>query len=146
MTDIGITTRGIPEAIAYINQVGYMSQQKCAEWIAHYIIGDEDGSTGGEAWHGLRHYPAFRAWPGGQQYPQRTGKLQRGWVASAAAANAWKISNAVPYSKWVQGNDTQTWRAKYGNWRTISDIASTNIRGAIRFASQNLARLLKGQG
>ena len=74
------------------------------------------------------------------------GHAAPGHTGAAAAANAWKITNAVPYSKWVQGNDTQTWRAKYGNWRTISDIASTNIRGAIRFASQNLARLLKGQG
>ena len=142
--DTGLTTRGLPGAIAYLKTIGYMSQQKCSEWIAHYIIGDEGGSSGGESWHGLRHYPAFRAWPGGQQFPQRTGRLQRGWTASAAAANAWKITNPVPYAKWVQGNDTQTWRAKYGNWRTISEIVSSNIRGAIRYASQKLAKYLKG--
>ena len=108
-----------------------------------YLMGGESGS-GGESYHGLKHYPAFVAHPGGQQYPQRTGYLQRGWVTQGEAYRQ-KITNAVPYAKWIHGNDTQTWRAKFGNWRTLSQIVSDNIVGAMRAGVSALDKWIKSK-
>jgi hypothetical protein len=161
--DTGITTRGIPEAIEYLKTVGYMSQQKCAGWIAEYIIGDDN--------HGLKHYPGYkvvsriaaygrsfqtdkqRRWffwakASGLINPwtnQRTGAMAQAWTSAPAAANSWKISNPTAAAKWTMGNSTQANQPNLVGWRRVSEVVSTNMAGAIRHASSMLAAFLKGQ-
>jgi len=110
--------------------------------INEYLIG---GDTGGTAYHGLKHYPAFKPWAGGQQYPMRTGNLQRGWQVRGDLYRQ-TIYNDVPYAQWIHGNDTQTWRAAYGNWRTIATIIASNMKGAIRHAYAKLGEWFKKKG
>jgi hypothetical protein len=159
----GVSTRGIPQAIEYLNKVGYLSQQKCAGWIAEYIIGDEN--------HGLKHYVPYkvvsrmaaygqtfqtdkqRRWffwakANGVINPwtnQRTGAMAAAWTSAPAAANAWKISNPTEAAKWVMGNATQANQPNLVGWRRVSEIVSTNMAGAIRHASSKLAAYLKGR-
>jgi hypothetical protein len=111
--------------------------------LNEYLMGGASGA-GGESFHGLKHYPAFVAVPGGQQFPMRTGRLQRGWVVTGEAYRQ-KISNAVPYACWIHGNKTQTWRAKFGNWRTLSAIVKDNISGAMRHAISKLNDWVKSR-
>jgi hypothetical protein len=59
------------------------------------------------------------------------------------AAYRQKITNAVPYAKWIHGNDTQTWRAAFGNWRTLSVIVRDNIWGAMKHAIKELDDWIK---
>ena len=164
MTDIGITSRGIPEAIAYINQVGYMSQQKVAGWVAEYLIGDDT--------HGLKHYPPYkivsrlaaygqtfqsdkqRRWffwakANGVINPwsnQRTGAMASAWTSRPGAANSWVISNPTEAAKWTMGNSTQANQPNMVGWRKVSENVSDNIVGAIRHAGAMLAQYLKTKG
>lgn len=109
--------------------------------INEYLMGGESGA-GGEARHGVKHYPAFVAHPGGQQYPMRTGRLQRGW-RTVGEAYRQKITNDVPYAKWIHGDETQTWRARFGNWRTLSTIVKDNIWGAMKHGVKKLDDWIK---
>ena len=111
--------------------------------LNEYLMGGASG-TGGEALHGLKHYPPFRAWPGGQQFPMRTGNLQRGWRTIGEAYRQ-KITNTVPYAGWIHGDETQTWRARYGNWRTLSVIVKDNIWGAMKHAMTKLNQWIKSK-
>jgi hypothetical protein len=111
--------------------------------ITEYLMGGESGA-GGESFHGLKHYPAFRAWPGGQQFPQRTGRLQRGWRVTGEPYRQ-KIVNNVPYAGWIHGDSTQTWRAEYGGWRTVTTIIASNINGAMRSAISALNKWIKSK-
>lgn len=168
----GITTRGIPEAIAYLNKVGYMSQRVVGGWISHYLIGDEQGPLVGNASHGLAHYPPYKVVSRERAYGQtfqtekqrrwffwakasglinpwtnqRTGAMANAWRADPTGANAWRISNPTEAAKWTMGNATQANQPNLVGWRKVSEVLSTNINGAIRFASQKLARYLKGLG
>jgi len=111
--------------------------------LNEYLMGGASGA-GGESFHGLKHYPAFVAVPGGQQFPMRTGRLQRGWVVTGEAYRQ-KISNSVPYAGWIHGNETQTKRAAIGNWRTLSVIVRDNINGAMRSAMTKLNAWIKSK-
>jgi len=170
MTDIGITTRGIPEAIAYINQVGYMSQRVVGGWIAHYLVGDESGwQNMGDAYHGLSHYvpykyvTPFRSYSSDPEKAKRqrgwifthldqigkdnrTGATANAWKVSATGANAWKISNRSAGAWWTMGDSSQTQQSAAVGWRKKAEVISSNMAGAIRYASQKLAKMLKGQG
>lgn len=121
--------------------------------INTYLMGGESGESvsgvgsggGGGQFHGLKFYPVFKEWPGGQKYPKRTGTLQRGWETRGDLYRQ-TIYNDVPYAQWIHGNDTQTWRAKYGNWRTIKEIVSSNMKGAIRYATSKLGEWFRKKG
>jgi len=112
--------------------------------VNEYLMGGESGK-GGTAFHGLKHYPAFKEWPGGQKFPMRTGILQRGWKTRGDLYRQ-TIYNDVDYAQWIHGSETQTWRAKYGNWRTIATIIESNIKGAIRHAYSALGKWFKSKG
>jgi len=109
--------------------------------LTDYVLGVEQGDTGGNAPHGLKHYPPFVAWPGGQQFPKRTGYLQRGWEGKGTPYRP-VISNAVPYATYVMG-DRQTWRARYGNWRQVGEVVQSNLAGAFRWAIGKLNAWLR---
>jgi len=113
--------------------------------LNEYLMGE--GNTediGGSPYRGLRHYPVFRAWPGGETVSHRNFRLQDGWHTVGEAYRQ-KISNAVPYACWIHGNKTQTWRAKFGNWRTLSAIVKDNISGAMRHAISKLNDWVKSR-
>lgn len=134
-----------PRAMALIEQLlkelPQGSKSVVIPALNEYLMGGESGA-GGESLHGLKHYPAFVAHPGGQQFPMRTGKLQRGWRTIGEDYRQ-KITNTVPYAGWIHGNDTQTWRAKFGNWRTLQTIVADNIVGAMRHAIKKLDDWIK---
>lgn len=76
--------------------------------------------------------------------PHRTSNYQRGWEMDPPNGGVKiKIINTVPYARFVGGDETQArLNAKVG-WRTISDIISTNIKGAIRHAQSEIRKLVK---
>ena len=136
-----------PLALDKVNQLlaelPYGSKSVVIPAMNKYLMGGESGA-GGTAYHGIKHYPAFLAWPGGQQFPMRTGRLQRGWETQGEAYRQ-KITNAVPYAIWIHGNDTQTWRAKYGNWRTLHQLVQDNIWGAMRAGISALDKWIRSK-
>lgn len=75
-------------------------------------------------------------------YPHRTGEYQRGWTTINKGVKT-QIVNDVPYAGFVGGDDTQARLNKKVGWRTVSQIISTNIAGAIRHASAKIAAYLK---
>ena len=116
--------------------------------INEYLMGGGSGE-GGTAYHGLKHYPPFKsAWdsahPYRQQYPRRTGELQRGWRTIGESYRQ-KITNTVPYAGYIHGDETQVWRARFGNWRTVSKIIADNIKGALRHAKSKLSEWIKSK-
>ena len=113
--------------------------------ITEYLMGEGNfQDVGGSPYRGLRHYPAFRAWPGGQQESHRTFKLMTGWKVVGEPYRQ-KIVNNVPYAGWIHGDSTQTWRAEYGGWRTVTTIIASNINGAMRSAISALNKWIKSK-
>lgn len=115
-----ITTRGLTEFTNYITSLARNLRGLVTEAITDWLIGNDE--------RGFKHYPPQQ----GQQY-QRTGELKRGWVKTGRGVLA-KAENSVPYARFVQGTGTQVWWTKKYNWRSISEIIQTNIKGAIRHA------------
>jgi hypothetical protein len=144
MLNVRYDARKLAAIQKMLNELPHGAMSVAVPAINDYLMG-EGKSGGGTAYHGLKHYPAFRAHPGGQQFPMRTGNLQRGWQTTKSAPYRQTIFNRVPYAKWIHGDDTQTWRAAYGNWRTISKIVTDNIKGAMLSAKQAVARWIKSK-
>jgi hypothetical protein len=110
-----------------------------------YLLGQGNfQDVGGSPYRGITHYPAFVAWPGGQKESHRTFRLMTGWKTEGADYRQ-KIVNRVPYAKYLHGDDTQTWRAKFGNWRTLSKLVSDNMSGALRAGISALNKWIKSK-
>ncbi len=101
---------------------------------SRYLIGNEQ--------RGLQHYPA----PPSSSMYRRTYKLRFGWQVSGwNDGTKVKVENKVPYAKYVQGTNTQAWMHR-DRWRTVSQVVSDNIRGAMKAIDQAVARYIRGQG
>jgi hypothetical protein len=135
--------RALEKIQKLLNELPVGAKSQVIPAMNKYLMGGESGE-GGVSYHGLKHYPAFVAHPGGQQFPQRTGRLQRGW-RTVGEAYRQKITNSVPYAKWLHGDETQTWRAKFGNWRTLAVIVADNINGAMRAGITALDKWIKSK-
>lgn len=110
-----------------------------------YLLGQGNfQDVGGSPYRGMEHYPVFVAWPGGQQESHRTFRLMAGWKTEGESYRQ-KIVNNVPYAGYLYGDDTQTWRAKYGNWRTLSVLVRDNLSGALRAGITALDKWIKSK-
>lgn len=159
--------RGIERLQAFLKTIPLGARNLVVRTIAEYIMGGKSGE-GGEATHGLKHYPAYRyvsiaqsgGWKSDKQrryvmariregtidpgVPHRTGELQRGWKVKGEAYRQ-TIYNDTPYAEWVQGTLGQTQMHKMGGWRTAYDVAMSNMAGAMRSARAKLNEWLKSR-
>jgi hypothetical protein len=148
------------ELMKLISSAPRMARGKMTEAAAKYIIGDME--------RGAKHYPPYkyvsrkRAYgrtfvserqrryvmamihagridPG---YPHRTGIIQRGWYIKNSGAKA-TIANDARGVDFVHGDKKQARLNKLAGWRTVSEIAKANIKGAIKAAEQALKEYLK---
>jgi hypothetical protein len=155
---IKITSRGIPELVAYLETLGRGVKITATRAFDEFLIGD--------ATHGLKHAPE-RVWHGAdnpyrwQSEKQRraffatdgfgggiptirTGAIVGGWQYKETDSN-WTSStiyNDVPGAKFVQGEFIQRGHVADG-WRQIADIINTNKAGAIRHANAKVKEWLK---
>lgn len=89
----------------------------------------------------LATYPTPRP---GSRY-RRTGRLGRGWlgaqarlISSTRSIVGFRLVNSTPYTKWVQGDETQMW-AHRGRWVRVGDVAM-RLAGRIRGELERAAR------
>jgi hypothetical protein len=113
-------TRGLTEFQAYISAMARNCRGIATETITDYLIGNDR--------RGFKHYPP----PRGQKYI-RKGYLRAGWMRRGQGTMS-RAENTIYYAPYVQGTGTQVWWTKKYGWRSVSEIVSTNIRGATRAA------------
>lgn len=75
---------------------------------------------------------------------QRTFKLREGWGYMNYGSKI-KVTNPVPYAKYVVGDNTQA-KIHQGRWRTLSKIVAQNTKGMILAAEAALQSYLKSKG
>lgn len=119
-------TRGLQEFKEYIDGIARNSRGVATEVITDYLIGNEQ--------RGFKHYPAQTT----QKY-KRTFKLRNSWVRRGAKTLS-RAENTAEYSPYVQGTGTQVWWTKIYNWRNISEITATNIKGACQAAERAIVK------
>lgn len=138
------------------------------EAITGWIIGEQ--SEAGNYWHGLSHYPEYkyvtRAAAYGNTFvsdkqrryvmariregsitpgkANRTFAMQRGWRATGTPYKN-KVSNIMPYTKWVMGDNEQARQPAMVGWRKVGDIVATNLKGAMRHAISKLNEWVKSK-
>ena len=74
----------------------------------------------------------------------RTYRLRAGWGFINYGATT-KIANIVPYSPFVQGDNTQA-KIHRGRWRTVSQIAKAKMKAMVAAAEKALSKYLRGVG
>lgn len=110
---------------------------KACEAAALALLGKE-----GAAPKGLRYYPPK---PPNSKYV-RTYDLRGGWQAQKwGDGTKIKITNAVPYAPYVQGDGKQAWFHK-GRWRTVSKIISDNRTVIDNAINAEVKKYLKEKG
>jgi hypothetical protein len=169
---IKITSRGIPELVAWLKTIQGEARDQAAKFVANYLIGDSN--------HGLMHEPYYKyvnraaGFPGLGGFVDVTGykvpvgyvsKKQHRYVMAMIAqgkirpgqdnrthdlANSWRYS--------AQGSNykitTDVPYAKYVvggqqtrmhgliGWRTMAQNAKDNMMGAYRYANAQLKKWL----
>lgn len=140
-------------------QRGFKS--KAMNAFTEYIIGNES--------HGLKHEPAYkyvsrkkaygvtffsdkqRKWffaalNDGRIKPgvnNRTGLQSNSWAVKGENTTRQTIYNTAPGSRYTMGNRTQANQPRLVGWRKISDVVSSNMKGAIRYAQQKVNKWIK---
>lgn len=127
---VKINVRGIEEITAYMKALPH-GVKRVAMWaVAEYMIGDDN--------HGYRHYPPLSSQAYLKKSPPgyvRTNNLKEGWTVNNDEYNP-KITNSVPYAPYVP-----RWK-KYG-WRDWLQVATDNMKGAMRHANAKVKDFLK---
>lgn len=161
MPDISVKVRNLEQVKKWISDLPRRLRGVATEAMAEWFIGDGR--------RGLKHYPPYKHITRKSAYgktfvsdkqrryvmakirsgeidpgfPHRTGNYQRGWRVKNELTKS-VITNQVPYARFVGGDEEQArLNAKVG-WRTISEIISTNIAGAIRHAQAAINKVIKG--
>jgi hypothetical protein len=157
---ISISSRGIPEVVAWLQNVARGSKITAMRAIAEYLIGDdnhglkpqparvEHGEDNPYVWQSDKQRRAYFASNGfGGGIPStRTETLKNAWAATESDNN-WtsvKIVNSAPYARFVQGRDLQRGHI-VDKWRDMWTIIGTNIQGAFRHANAKLREYLQTQ-
>ena len=110
---------------------------KACEAAAFALMGNK-GNTA----KGLQYYPPK---PSGSKYV-RTYDLRFGWQAQKwGDGTKIKITNAIPYAPFVQGDGSQAWFHK-GRWRTVSKIISDNRTVIDNAINAEVKKYLKEKG
>lgn len=158
---IGFKVRNLEELKAMLATLPYGVIGVAVEAFTDYLIGN--------ASHGLKHYPAYkyvsrksaygvtffsdkqRRWffanlkEGNLNLPYtRTNKIADNWEKGG---DRWRrvIRNDTPYIGYVMGDTTQSRMSKKIGWRTTSRVIKDNMMGALRAASQAVARYIKSK-
>jgi len=104
---------------------------KACEAAAFTLMGNER--------KGLKYYPPAKS---GATY-KRTFDLRFGWQAQKwGDGTKIKITNAVPYAGFVQGDNTQAWFHK-GRWRTVSKVIDDNKAAIDKAIDAEVKKYLK---
>jgi len=162
MPDITIKVRGLEQVKKFISDLPRKVRGLATEAAAEYLIGDDR--------HGLKHYPSwkrlfrhdvykdvyFTAKDGHKVYGFSSLRQLRKVAAimnekppseanrTFAYKNSWNVQGngvktviygTLPHEKWVD-----RFSKKIG-WRSVSDIISTNYRGAIQAAERAIQKL-----
>ena len=164
---IRITSRGIPELKAYLEEIKRGAKSIASRAVAEYLLGWDGGRESGNVTHGLAHYPPYnqvsrtqaygqpfssdrqRRWffaalgrgeinPG---FPRRTGEMQRGWDLKQNGTR-WSIANSSEAAKWTMGDDTQARQPGLVGWRRVSDVVRSNLKGAFKHATAVVKKYL----
>lgn len=161
MPEIKITVRNLEKVKAFIDSLPRNVRGIATKAMAEWFVGN--GSRG------LKQYPPYKyitrksaygkTFVSDKQrryvmakirsgeidpgYPHRTGNYQRGWGEIRNEVTRSRIVNNVPYAHYVGGDADQARLNKKVGWRTVSDIISTNIKGAIRHAYAAINAWLK---
>ena len=110
---------------------------KACEAAAFALMGNK-GNTA----KGLQYYPPK---PSASKYV-RTYDLRFGWQAQKwGDRTKIRITNAVPYAPFVQGDGQQAWMHK-GRWRTVSKIISDNRTVIDNAINAEVKKYLKEKG
>lgn len=168
MADISIKVRGLEQVKKFIDELPRRVRGVAVEEIAKYLIGNgrrglkryppykyisrklaygkvaKDGAPAGYfSWEQFR-YVMWKIHSGeiDPGAPHRTGNYQRGWQLQKTGAQT-KIVNPVPYARYVGGDEDQARLNEKVGWRRVSDIISTNYKGAIQAAERAIEKLLK---
>jgi len=151
-----------PDLADFISSLPRNTRGIATEAAAEYIVGDKS--------HGLKHYPRYkyitrkraygktfvsasqrryvmagiragRITPG---YPRRTGQMQRGWEWVRRGTKT-VIQNTEGAAKYVFGDSRGLSQAKLNElagWRKMTDIAESNMNGAIRAADREVQKYI----
>lgn len=128
---ININVRGVDRIKQKIDGLGYGLKGVATMEAAKYMIGNER--------RGLQYYPPqHTATPYKRTYNFRFGWQVNSWDAGTKTT----IQNKVPYAKYVNTR----WAGAPWNWRTIAQIFSDNMKGAMLAVDQAVARYIKSKG
>lgn len=130
---VKISIRGIEQIAAYIKSLPNGVKKVALEAVAEYMLGDDS--------HGYKHYPPLSTQAYLQHVPPsytRTNNLKEGWEVVLNDPYKPKITNAVSYAQYVP-----RWK-KYG-WRDWLQVATDNMKGAMRHANAVVRDFLKSK-
>lgn len=148
---IQIKVRGLQETKAFISSLPKHLRGIATKAMAEWFIGDGR--------RGLKRYPPYKYITRRMAYgktfvsdrqrryvmariregsiapgvPHRTGNYQRGWQMINKGVQT-QIVNNVPYAGFVGGDEQQARLNKRVGWNTVSEIITSNMKGAVRAA------------
>lgn len=170
-----ITSKGIPELQAWLENIKFSHRRIALEGVAEYLVGDEK--------HGLKHDPYYKyvnryagfpelgyttstgkwvpGWASLKQHQYVMAKIRSGEIKPGARVNEpTKLSEAWTYkaggaNTYVITNpqayagyvvgDQQTRMHSLIGWRKWRDTISANVAGAIRHAQSKINEWLRSK-
>ena len=159
---IKTSIRGIEQLKAYFAKLPSNVRKIAVDEVTEYLVGDQQ--------HGLKHYVPYKYVSRKSAYGQtfksdkqrryvmakirsgeitpgksnRSGALSAGWAYKKQGGGyGAKIYNSQEYAKFVMGDETQARQPKKVGWRVMAQVISTNIKGAMQKANNEIAKWLK---
>jgi len=159
---ISVSVRGIEQLKAFLAKVPVETRKIAVREVSMYIIGNDS--------HGLRHMVNYKYVSRKAAYGQtfvsdkqrryvmakiksgeitpgrenRTGAIKRGWeYKTQGGGYGATIYNKVKGTEFVHGDATQARQPRMVGHRTLGEIISTNIKGAMVAANAAISRWLK---
>lgn len=167
---ITITSRGIPELQAWLKSLSKGVVDVATKAVANYIVGDNThGLMQEPSYKYVNRYAGFPGlsyqsktgktvpgWASEKQHKyvmaaisrgeikpgqdNRTGNLTGSYRYAGQGAR-YSITNDVPYAKYIVGGQ-QTRMHKLIGWRTMSEVAKSNMKGAMKYATAKVKEYL----
>jgi len=158
--------RNVKEVQAYLSTVPRDTVRVAIEAIAKYVIGEEGAPGAGR--HGLMHDDPYKQTTRAAVYGRTfESDKQRAYVMAAIRSGEIKIGQRSPkqtdasqgygynltnngYGATIKNEKPGAyWSRVWGgwkNWRTIPQVISDNMRGAIRHANTEIKKFLSRKG
>jgi hypothetical protein len=162
---INLRVRGVEQLKDFFAALSVEMRKIAVREVAEYLIGDDN--------HGLKHLVKYKYVSRKKAYGQtfvsdkqrrfvmaaikdgrikpgqnnRTGATSEGWdYKTTGGGYGAQIYNGTQGAKYVQGDDTQARQPALVGHRKVTDVISTNIKGAILRAEQALQRWINSKG